>query len=144
MPVLLLCLAWNAMHGIVLVKLLEGGLLSLVTLSENSHFQVQIFAVLYRRNVVLYTRIWAFRMTICYSDFYFYFEKTWLSNQWLTLVSLNNPLYLKREGPCILLLYHVGKLVVLIVNNGAPAIFKINVTNFGNYIIVFFFLRSKH
>jgi len=37
---LLLCLAWNAMHGIVLVRLLEGDLLSPVTLSENSHFQV--------------------------------------------------------------------------------------------------------
>jgi len=37
MQALLLCLAWNAMHGTVLVRLLEGDLLSPVTLSENSN-----------------------------------------------------------------------------------------------------------
>ena len=37
MLVLLLCLVWNALHGIVLVRLWEGVLLSLVTMSENNH-----------------------------------------------------------------------------------------------------------
>lgn len=34
--------------------------------------------------------------------------------------------------------WNVGKLVVLLVYNGDPAIFKINVANFGNNIICFF------
>lgn len=38
----------------------------------------------------------------------------------------NNPLYLKREGPFFVRLYHVGKLVVLLFTDGAPAIFKNN------------------
>ena len=47
MRVLLLCLAWNALHGFVLVKLLEGDLLSQVTMSDSNHFAMYDLAVLY-------------------------------------------------------------------------------------------------
>lgn len=39
MQALLLCLAWNALHGIVVVRLLEGDLLSPVTMSNNNHLE---------------------------------------------------------------------------------------------------------
>lgn len=34
---LLLCLGWNALHGFVPVRLLEGDLLSPVTMSKSNH-----------------------------------------------------------------------------------------------------------
>ena len=44
MQVLPLCLAWNALPGIALVRLLEGDLLSPVTIPENNHLEVYVLA----------------------------------------------------------------------------------------------------
>ena len=72
MQVLLFCLAWNVMHGFVLVRLLEGDLLSQDTMSDSNHFTMFDLAGLFTpkaKSTVIYniTLILGILQSICHS-----------------------------------------------------------------------------